>query len=383
MSLRRGVSLMEVLVSIGVVSIGLMGVATLIPLAFHQAEMGARNDRKALAGKRAYREFSVLDMGNPLRWIDPVDISDFTPGEIRDFDVVLNPTPGVLGPRRAFCIDPRWVAADRFSPNDVTLPVPGKWWSTYPAMPKNMNSAELSRYRFPGNFSRDDIKQFKRERQPLMHRITLGPAPGFAANMTAPQADEIFVVQDDLEFEIPKQQTLSPIQTAVTDFSAAKNPLKRYAQGNFSWFGTLVPESGFSDLYKLSIVVCYQRDMAALQSNRLVDYPRSGIGFAGGDIELESVIPAQVGEYVLLSRNRLIPQPLAFEPHFQWYRVVAVDGTSLTLHGVDWDFTPVVPQGASPSIVNAQRTYVTYVPGITSVFEKTIRLETSSMWTTF
>ena len=119
--------------------------------------------------------------------------------------------------------------------------------------------------------------------------------------------------------------------------------------------------------------------MAAIQTNRLVEFPNTGIGFAGGDIELESAIPAQVGEYVLLSRNKLIRQPLAFEPHFQWYRVVVVDGTNLTLHGTDWDFTPTLQGG--PAYTDAQRTYVTYVPGITSVFEKTIRLETSNMWT--
>ncbi len=48
---RTGISLMEVLISIGVVSIGLLGVVSLIPVASQQAEKGARNDRRANVGQ--------------------------------------------------------------------------------------------------------------------------------------------------------------------------------------------------------------------------------------------------------------------------------------------------------------------------------------------
>ena len=88
-TLRRGVTLLEVLMSIGVVSIGLLGVVALIPVAGHEARQGVQNDAKALAGKRAFREFAVRGMADPSNW--------FAPG---------NPTFDPLASPQAFCIDP-------------------------------------------------------------------------------------------------------------------------------------------------------------------------------------------------------------------------------------------------------------------------------------
>ena len=93
------------------------------------------------------------------------------------------------------------------------------------------------------------------------------------------------------------------------------------------------------------------------------------------------MIPAQVGEYVMLTRH-VGNTSLGFTQRFQWYRVVAVDNgpdsAILALHGADWDFKPIRSPIASD--ISRQRTYMVYVPGVTSVFEKTIRLETSSLW---
>ena len=61
---RHGVTLMEVLISIAVVAIGLLGVVALIPVGGQQAQTGARNDRQARLGRRTFREFKVRGMNS-------------------------------------------------------------------------------------------------------------------------------------------------------------------------------------------------------------------------------------------------------------------------------------------------------------------------------
>src|SRR5687767_325029 len=63
----RGFTLMEVLISIGVAAIGILGVLTLLPLAQHQAHQGLQEDRKALAGREGFQNFLVLECNRPQR----------------------------------------------------------------------------------------------------------------------------------------------------------------------------------------------------------------------------------------------------------------------------------------------------------------------------
>ena len=53
------------MISIGVVGIGLIGVASLIPLAHYKAAQGIRDDRKSMMGRRAFREFRIRDFDRP------------------------------------------------------------------------------------------------------------------------------------------------------------------------------------------------------------------------------------------------------------------------------------------------------------------------------
>src|SRR5262245_45820354 len=54
---RRGVTLMEVLISAGVTAVGLFGVLALVPLAAVQVGKGVQEDRKATVAKTAIAEF--------------------------------------------------------------------------------------------------------------------------------------------------------------------------------------------------------------------------------------------------------------------------------------------------------------------------------------
>ena len=128
----HGVTLMEVLISIFVVSIGLLGVAALIPLAGHQTEQGSRNDRKANVGRRSFREFMVRGYNDPgnsvdFHWVANTGGRDTNgDGVFDDGDGIVfvdsvagfgsqrtlgNVDPVVLQDVVGYCIDPLFVAA--------------------------------------------------------------------------------------------------------------------------------------------------------------------------------------------------------------------------------------------------------------------------------
>ena len=65
---RAGISLMEVLISIFVVSIGLLGIAALIPVANYSLVETSKSDRTAACGQAAMRDVRVRALADPQIW---------------------------------------------------------------------------------------------------------------------------------------------------------------------------------------------------------------------------------------------------------------------------------------------------------------------------
>ncbi len=231
--------------------------------------------------------------------------------------------------------------------------------------------------------------------------ISLNNGTGNAALpfMTDEQADEVFVFQDDLEFEPPENNGDSPTQTFL---QAAGVNAKRYARGQFSWFLTLTPEvqlasqaaGVYGDWWTVSTVVCFQRNnLAALGGNRGgVVYgniannnspggPTSGFytaGDSGGDVRIAwgSTGPLpKSGDWILLGRDFNGPTVRGVQK-YEWYRIrFAGDGDlanpglqDLSLVGADW---PVPPGNRS----RLPATTVTWMPEVVSVYSKRMRIE--------
>jgi hypothetical protein len=214
----------------------------------------------------------------------------------------------------------------------------------------------------------------------------------------------------------------------------------RKAFGRLSWMATVVPREEFGvqggDTYTLSIVVFHQRDpsftmgapASETENERAVRIPvvttspsyngfKSG-GVGGGDVALmprvsgllepdaDRELAVKAGDWVMLSRRNRFQtgvdssgNPIFAEaPRWhRWYRVLAADPllydsdteTSapslsgswiryVTLDGPDWP--PITPNHV-PAPAGEFHTQVTIVKDVVAVFEKTIRLETSSLWT--
>jgi hypothetical protein len=198
-----------------------------------------------------------------------------------------------------------------------------------------------------------------------------------------------------------------PVQELGTDLS------KRQADSVFSWFATLTPRLGMAaDYYVLSIVVCTRRDLSAsanylaarpsgetdnervVQVNQFYNAFNRGDGTvvspAGGDIELLTLagrppedFTVSEGNWILLA-GRYPQRPpqgtrlddLSSHPIFKWYRVTGVEniprvnaGTYLrdvSLQGPDWEINANAP------------TYAVLVNNVVAVYEKTIRIQTST-----
>lgn len=346
---RSGVTVLEVLFSIGIVTVGLLGVMIIVPLAGLRTAQGTIADGADRLGRNAIRAFDVYQMRRPDSWaqLDPSGAAQYIPF-----------TGG-----EPFCIDPLYMAA-------------------------NTGTGAIFRFPYlgsdPANPDPNDV--------PFMRRISLrtfpgatlpSPVPGAPLSriMSVDQAGQFFLGEDDLVFNLPKDRTAPPQQRFSFDDSAAPvttERLKRQWEGKFSWLATLIPNS--VDTYLLSIVVFHRRD-SVVDGERLATVTFNSNGFNGGDVVLNASSPDDLkmkeGEWLMLAGARSVS-----ERHFRWYRIQTADAgpvensgggydRDLTLFGQDWPVTQLLP-AYNKAI---------WIPGVVAVYEKTIRLETSSLWT--
>ncbi|MCY2994521.1 MAG: hypothetical protein NTY19_42645 [Planctomycetota bacterium] len=164
-------------------------------------------------------------------------------------------------------------------------------------------------------------------------------------------------------------------------------------------------ESYLSDLYLLSIVVFHRRDLEMTlpagtpgieepENERLVNVPTV---YGNGELVLETRagrpavdLKLGQGEWVMLMAAKEIAKDYNNQPvyktRFKWYRVLVVEpdtqatnsGTyqrNVTLFGQDWD-ADMLPTSMPQVFPQAL-----LMNGVVAVYEKTIRLETSSLWT--
>ncbi|NLF70087.1 MAG: hypothetical protein GX575_13690 [Candidatus Anammoximicrobium sp.] len=366
----RGVTLLEVLFSIGIVAVGLLGVLIIVPLAGLRATQGAIADGADRLGRNAIRMFDTYQLRRQDAWAQlyPGSLNYYPYPETVQTGLQPSSWPSPYWPNQAmpwqcgFCIDPIYLAANTTNPA-----TPGIQRFPYFA-PSNLPT--------PGT--------------PWMLRVSLRTRPGAIDTSTTPnpvpamtysQAEQLFLGGDDLVFQLPTDRTLPPEQKFDS------GGLKRQWEGKFSWIATVVPKRGYSsDTYLLSIVVFHRRDLA-LDAERMVNFNSNG--YNGGDVVLQAAaaddLKMKEGEWLMLAGTDDDVTPYRY--YFQWYRIQTADAgpreessgvwqRDLTLFGADWpgqDWeTPPPPIDVCKAV---------WMPGVVAVYEKTIRLENSSLWT--
>lgn len=412
---RRGISLMEVLISMFVMLFGLMGVAAIFPVGNYYVVEGEKHDLGSLLAANAFEELQVRGMLRPERWLyagtsvsvltdrgtnEVIQPTDPNASPNARYPGLYNIRPGGLsgpGPGHAWVIDPMSSAnAIAGTPHLDAWPQLFELNGTLSDPPENPWNSNSSSY-VPGTV------EIEGERWPV-RRITLPQAGGIP--LTSQVAEVIFRLRDDLAVEMPERDDVPSIQRwSTADLNNTPNDpnddtlLSRQYQGNFSWLATVVPStreallglqpaSRGTYLYEVSVAVFYKRvPTPAAETERLINAEMIGTGelaiYATGANAIE-IVDAAVEEIrpsnwiAVMGVNQTTGTFM-----LKWYRLLALDdethtqnlffaGTSQVryamLMGPDW------PLGSYENL------RVAILPGIASVVTREMVLEQDSMW---
>lgn len=326
---RDGLSILEVLVSIGILVLGLLGVVALIPIAAQHLRRGMALDDATSTARAGVAEFQARGANNIQKWLR-YPANTFNPPS--------NPLIGLLGvqtsnsanattfvhPSWAFCIDPMTFEAsliqDPTDRNAAFFP----YQQSTPLLPIDFQQGRqrgaLARMlRVSLNWNAIDW----RSRTAFFPNNTLFPMTD-PVSFNVGLANSMCVSADDLLLSSPGDSQLS--LTVAQDESPAAQydismrswddqsdptffPAKRHSDSKMSWFATMVPLPGSvadgAHYYTLSVAVCERRDMVIdatrvdltsvgdqkeqdVESERTCGVRFIGGGLNGGEVELVS-----------------------------------------------------------------------------------------------
>lgn len=453
---RKGLSILEVLVSIGILVLGLLGVVVLIPIAAQKLRRGMALDDSTAVARAALADFEARGGTNMQRWLryhptlpppnvpkSPMGTQMNTLWGVQQTNPVASSS--FIHPSWSFCIDPLMyesVVVENGGTGRDNCFFPYQPYLPLPSVPAHL---DLGSGITGPSFSINHGGCYGR-----MIRVTLNwnqidwanRFPQTPVALTTGLAENVFRNADDLLLTSPGQEP----QEGLMGLTALDNELpasqydssmqswdlpsttriKRNANGNLSWFATLVPlqgnvSTGGARYYTLSVAVVEKRDLvidqtreSSLESDdpnntrfNLVESERvAGVNFigggqGGGEIQLVSRIndPSRQqqaiknlsgireGNWILISGPD--PDPTSVVPAgsniFLWYKIISIDPEpqvvsspsgpqvvrNCTLRGPDW------PAGVSYSNYPPEFLFdgeAIIVSNVINVFEKTVEI---------
>ena len=313
----RGVSLLEVLISMFILLFGLVGVASLFPVGKYHVNQAIQYDQAAAIGQRAFEEIRVRGLLRPDHW-------------------------NLVGGARF---------ADPLSTNTT--------WKTQAVMFDPIGAAASIAW-VPRGVSGNNLR-----------RVTWRDASS-GNNMSAATADAIFRSHDDLLLELPSARSTPAIQRIST--------VEREYAGNYSWAFTAVPAREMGDgVYYVSVVVFRGRDPLGEwhcgdnSSNKLL----ASYGPGEGQIRLvgteAQIAKIRIGEWIMLS----VPS----DNYYRWYKVVSlsqiVGGVKTVIRvqvqGAYWP-------DAGYSQTGGDKMRASVFGSAVAVYEKVMKIESDSAW---
>lgn len=369
---RRGVSVIEVLFAMGVAVIGLLGIASLIPMSAKNASDSLQMSEAAALSNDWYSEFTARGLHVSGNWIM---FRDFGPPTATiGFNKQLGATLPARGctpasplmlrelGRESICLDPYFLAqTDVQNLATGTLNAGQSNWyrpAVFPYYQDTYNPLVDSAY------TQAATSSLAWDAQPRMVRVTLPSTAGALVPMSIRSLEQTFLSTDDLAItlDVPalniddKDETIPPMRIGQLN--------SRFASTNhYSWFATMSPaepipalSTDSTNFYTVSLAVVHNRDLRIFdpamtiartgandpprvdekpQGERLMMVePLSGnfIGGNGGRVRLISSDGTdddiKSGDWVMLGRTYAgsTPSP-TFRPFtvFRWYRIISVE----------------------------------------------------------
>lgn len=417
---QLGITLVEVLFAVGIIVVGLLGMAGLLAVAGSEMRKGLNADAMSTVANNASSEFDIRSMRSTSLYLRynraSARFQGFTPG------------PGM-----SFCIDPGFIAY-----RTAQVPDPVNTGNTVPGIPVNPLQQNQTLLPFQGSgdyfpyspITTDPTLNLEARMPRITLRRTVGGGP-----MGLLQAGELFVGHDDLSYQ-RNDALVAPSQIYATDASA--NRIKRLNLGQYTWFATVTSEitgatsTGLeNDRFILSIVVLEGRDFRdtyhvgldgepgdagtdddgntltddvlelgyagsddkysySLESERVVEVVITGSGISGGEVMLKAPTAAQLtlrpSDWIMLSANSSVGSI------FRWYRVSYTESEvklvtdpsngnplyykrNAVLEGADWNRPEWFPNQTL-----FYPTQATIMNDIIGVYQRPIRLENTSLY---
>ncbi len=419
---RPGMTVLEVLFAIGIAIVGLLGIASLLPLAGRNAGDSVRTAEAQALAHQWNDDLLVRDIVNPANWqfYHDYTVSGMTLGwnSWGNLPTSRNQYNNSLRPinKQAVCIDPNFMTSRDLGSKLVNFS-PGAnsclWYrpSVFPYYLDTYNPAVDPVYTVSAQSSYAYALD-----QPRMVRVALGSS---TAILSSRAVQQLFSSLDDLAIDTEANDKSVPATRNLTAGTGTLTNAKMTNNGNYTWLATLVPTDTLLnvdsvDSALLSVVVIHKRDLIYFdpttppsrgsqpdiedkpQGERLfnVSVKNSTGAFRGGHAGTVTLSASDgvsnvihVGDWLMLARNRRVLDPITGNPTttpvttipvYRWYRVISVDDSpdlypnatvpdgywerDVVLEGPDWVFDTT---GANP-------TTATYIPGAVAVYERMI-----------
>ena len=221
-------SLLEVLAAIGVLSIGLLGLAALLPIGRYTLGEATKADRAGQCGRAALRAVMVRHMLDFHNWYDPAQnkfVGDPTyNGGNPWYDQFGNPTANLPA---SFILDPEGVAY--YGANPPPSPAP-----TYPTF--GNGGTKIPRITLANPVTGLVITGTASYTNPVTGMLTSG------SNSIA-MAEAIFQAPDDLVLPMPEDMSPPQPLGRPLNVNTTGTPLPLDHSGAYSWFLTVSPQA--------------------------------------------------------------------------------------------------------------------------------------------